>query len=252
MPQDIDVRVGDRHDHPPRHLPGWHPQLAVYARHHHVQFRQQFRFLVQRAVVQDVDLDAGQDAERRQFGVQSAHHLQLAAQPFRAQPARHLQPRRVVRKHHVLVSQPDRRLGHLPDGAAPIRPVGVHVAVAAQQRSQRPSRFRRPCRRRIRLEFGEVGRHRACGRLRDHPRGHLANALQLLERARRHSAVNFSRLQFAQHLRRAPERPHPVGRLIRPFEQKRDSVEGRDRVHRASIPDRALNEPPPVRHNAAT
>jgi hypothetical protein len=44
----------------------------VHAGHHHVEPGEQVLPLVQRAVVQDVDLDAGQDAERGEFLVEPA------------------------------------------------------------------------------------------------------------------------------------------------------------------------------------
>jgi hypothetical protein len=37
----------------------------MHACHHDVELREQLRFLVKRAVVEDVDLDAGEDAKRR-------------------------------------------------------------------------------------------------------------------------------------------------------------------------------------------
>ena len=51
--------------------------------------RQKVLFLVEGAVLQDVDLDAGQDPERSQLLVQLGHHLELggagARRPGRAQ-----------------------------------------------------------------------------------------------------------------------------------------------------------------------
>ena len=50
------------------------------ARDHHVELRQQLVLLVERAVVEDVDLDAGEDPERSQLLVQLGDQRQLLAQ----------------------------------------------------------------------------------------------------------------------------------------------------------------------------
>ena len=49
---------------------GLHLELGVHARHHDVEPGQQVRVLVERPVLEDVDLDAGEDAERGQLLVQ--------------------------------------------------------------------------------------------------------------------------------------------------------------------------------------
>ena len=61
----IGVRVGDRLDHSPRHRCGVHREFGVHAGHHDVEALEQFGFLIERAVFEDVDLDAGEDAHRR-------------------------------------------------------------------------------------------------------------------------------------------------------------------------------------------
>ena len=66
MPQDVDGRVRDGADHPRGHLRRRHPQLRMHRRDHDVERLQQVLVLVERAVLVDVDLDAGQDAERGQ------------------------------------------------------------------------------------------------------------------------------------------------------------------------------------------
>ena len=87
VPEHVGVRVADGGDHPPRHRPGFHPQLGVHAGHHHVEPAEQFVCLVERAVLEDVDLDPGQDPERREGGVQFVNELKLGAEPVRGQPA---------------------------------------------------------------------------------------------------------------------------------------------------------------------
>ena len=69
-------------------------QLAVHRTDHHVQALQQGVLLVELAVLQDVDLDAGEDAEAlRQLVVQPGDVVELAAQPGRRQAAGHGEPR---------------------------------------------------------------------------------------------------------------------------------------------------------------
>ena len=43
---------------------------------------EQLRLLVERAVVEDVDLDAGEDAERRELLVELGDDVELLAQPL--------------------------------------------------------------------------------------------------------------------------------------------------------------------------
>ncbi|GAB4051179.1 hypothetical protein GCM10028775_26680 [Catellatospora paridis] len=57
------MRVGDGGEHPRGHHLGRRAQLAVHAGHHDVEAAEQLVGLVQRPVVEDVDLDAGQQAE---------------------------------------------------------------------------------------------------------------------------------------------------------------------------------------------
>ena len=63
-----------------------HPELGVHAGHDHVESGQQLLVLVQRAVLQDVDLDPGQDAERGQLVVELGDDLELAAQALGSSP----------------------------------------------------------------------------------------------------------------------------------------------------------------------
>ena len=77
----VDVRARDRGDHPPRHRRRLHAQLRVHARDDDVDAREQLLELVERAVVEDVDLDAGEDAERRELLVQLGDDVELLAQP---------------------------------------------------------------------------------------------------------------------------------------------------------------------------
>jgi len=57
------------------------------------RLREQLVLLIQRAVLEDVDLDPAQDPQRRELLVQPVHQLQLLAQPVRAQAVRDGQAR---------------------------------------------------------------------------------------------------------------------------------------------------------------
>ena len=59
-----------------------HAQLRVHARDDDVELGEQLVLLVERAVLEDVDLDAGQDPERRQLLVELGDDVELLAQPL--------------------------------------------------------------------------------------------------------------------------------------------------------------------------
>ncbi len=58
-------------------------ELAVHARHDEVETGEQLVLLVERSVLEDVHLDAGEDPERRELGVDLGDEVQLGAQPVR-------------------------------------------------------------------------------------------------------------------------------------------------------------------------
>ena len=55
-------------------------QLGVHARDDDVELREQLVVLVEGAVLEDVDLDAGEDAERRELLVERVDQVELLAQ----------------------------------------------------------------------------------------------------------------------------------------------------------------------------
>ena len=58
MAEHVDVRARDRGHHPACHRVGVHAQLRVHARDDHIDAREQLFVLIERAVVEDVDLDS--------------------------------------------------------------------------------------------------------------------------------------------------------------------------------------------------
>ena len=217
--QHVHVRVADRGHHPLGHRAGGHPELGVHAGHHHVEPGEQVLALVQRAIVEDVDLDAGQDAERREFGIQPGDQGELGFQPLGGQPIGHREPGRVIGQRDPFVAQRAGRLGHLARRAAPVRPVRVGVAVAAQCRAHGRSRQRATL---LRQQPGQVVRLLARGRLRDDPGRGLADPVQRAQGAVAQPALQLARGQFAHHLRGPPEGPDAVGGRPGPFELEGD------------------------------
>ncbi len=82
----------------------------MHARDHDVELVEQLGLLVERAVVEDVALDAGQDPKRRELLVQFGNDTQLIVQPLHRESVRHREPRRVVRQRDVTV----RAAGQIP------------------------------------------------------------------------------------------------------------------------------------------
>ena len=150
------------------------------ARDDHVEPGKQFHVLVERPVLQDVDLDAGQDAKRRQFPVQRCDHFQLAAEPIGIEPTRDREAGTVIGEGEIVVPEADGCLGHLGDGAAAIGPVRVAVAVATQLGPE-PGGTRVERRGPDHLQFGQVAGRLSLNGLRDHVRGRFADVGDLPE-----------------------------------------------------------------------
>jgi hypothetical protein len=112
----------------------------VDAGHHQVEPGQQLLLLVERPVVEDVDLDPREDPELglagvglgRQLVVGPRHLVELGPQPLRAEPVGHGQPGGVVGEHDVLVTEGPGRPRHRLDGGTAVAPQRVGVAVAPE------------------------------------------------------------------------------------------------------------------------
>ena len=46
---------------------------------HHIELGEQLVLLIERSVFEDVDFDPGEDAKRRELGIQLADHIELLA-----------------------------------------------------------------------------------------------------------------------------------------------------------------------------
>ena len=182
MAEHVHVRVGDGPDHALGHLLAGHAQLGVDAGDHQVQPGQHVVAVVQRPVLEDVHLDAGEDAERGQLVVQRGDVGQLLLQPLDAQAVSDSEAGRVVGQHHVLVAEGDRSAGHRLDGGAAVTPAGVQVEVALQRLAVDGTGVGEGDLG-LALQLGEVGDGAAGQRLLDDGGGRVADAFQVGERA---------------------------------------------------------------------
>ena len=229
------MRVGDRAQHPPGHRVGVVPQSTVDGADHDVEPGEQLVLLVERAVGEDVHLDAGEQPEVRsgagQGSLSAATTSSCSAQPVGGQAAGHGQPGRVVGEHQVRVAEVDRGGDHLLDRRAAVGPVGVAVAVAAQRPAQRGRGL---------VDVGALGRA-AAGAGRPAPRRRSDSATQRAVTSPTPgslvsvpSAARVGELSAGRACRSAAaaptERPHPVGRLVRPLQQEGDAAQVGDGV----------------------
>ena len=253
MPEDVDERVAHRGDHAPGHRDPFHGQLRVHACHDDVELLEKLRLLVERAVIEDVAFDAGQDAKGRQLLVQVGDDAQLLAQSVRAEPAGDGEPRRMICQHDVLVrTAGERACGerHLLDRTAAVAPVRVGMQIAPQRRPQRLAALHE-CFLAGRQQFRQVAWHLARKRLDDDRCGHLADAGQIGERALRGPLPQLVGRQFGERGRCRPERPHPIRRFARALEQEGDLPERLDRVVRVGTHPDADQYRSPSRTRAA-
>lgn len=137
VPEHVRARIAYGGDHAAGHRPRVHAQFGVHRHHHDVQPFQQPGLLVQRSVVEDVALDPREQPERGPPAIEFRDHGQLFPQTVGGQAAGHGEPRRMVGEHRPLVPEPGGGPAHRLDRAAAVRPVGVQMTVAAQQRPQR-------------------------------------------------------------------------------------------------------------------
>ena len=127
----------------PRHRRGIHPQLRMRRRDHHVELAEQRVVLVERAVVEDVDLDAAQQREPASSPLgRSARRRPRAARAAvpALSPFATAQPRRMIRQREVLVTERPRRRRPSRRWGRAVRPVGVAVQVSAQERPRSADR----------------------------------------------------------------------------------------------------------------
>src|SRR5262245_21446953 len=82
---------------------------------------------VEGAVLEDVHLHPGEDAERGEASVEVDKHVELLEQTVAVQAVGDGESAGVVGQHHVFVPQGDRRGGHGFDGRPTVAPCRVGV-----------------------------------------------------------------------------------------------------------------------------
>ena len=136
------------------------------------------------------------------------------------------------------------RLGHLPDGAAAVRPVGVDVAVPSQRLAQGDG---------VGVELvtlgglepSQVRRHLAPHRLGDRQGGHLADSRKRFEPLLIDETLQLGLVESLDGSGGAPEGADAIGRLPSALEEKGDPLQGVDsgtagrRGHRPVVPGAA-------------
>ena len=196
----------------------------------HVELREQVRLLVERAVVEDVDLDAGEDAERRQLLVELGDDLELLAQPLGRRPLATVS--RGEWSVSTMYSWPRSR------AASAITSIGLPPSDQSECVWQSPlsaarmaAPGRRPAARPRSFELGADRRHLAGERLEHDLLGLLADAGEVLQAAGGgQRAAQLVGPPGRDGVGGAAEGAHPVGRLAGALEQVGDALQGFDRA----------------------
>ena len=116
VPQNAHIRVFDGADHASRHLLAALFETRMHAGDHHIHLRQHLVVHVQRAIGQDVHLDAGEDADAAFHApVHFLNVLDVLQGALFIQAAGHGQDLRVVGDGNVLVAHSQGSLGHFED-----------------------------------------------------------------------------------------------------------------------------------------
>src|SRR2546430_4182182 len=100
--QHVGERVGDCRHHSFGHLLAGHAKLRMHAGDDDVETVEQVVLLVERPVLVDVDLYAGEDAKGCQPDVEPPHLLELLAQTLRREASGYCESRRVVGEGNIV------------------------------------------------------------------------------------------------------------------------------------------------------
>ena len=240
MAEDVDVGIGDGHDHAPGHLVGGHLQLGVHGGDDDVEACQHLVGVVEGAVLEDVDLDTTEDTEWAQQLVQALDLDALLVEPLLGQAVGDGQARRMVGEDDVLVSEIDGRAGHVLDRGATVGPRAVEMAVAPEAGPELGALADLEAGRR--LEFREVPRFRSVAeRLGDDGAGARSDAVEFGDAAGCEMTVELVVAEAFDHRQGGAERPHlrsgserSVEVVDRPTQRSGRGVHGSGRRHRRS------------------
>jgi hypothetical protein len=134
----------------------------------------------------------------------------------------------VIGEGDVLVTKSDSGPSHVLDWAAAVRPVRVHVAVAAQCTAKRQRVVRN--RRGFRFETLQVRGCRSRQRLLDDPRGDRPDARKLVKGAAPGPLLELRVGKRANDRGRVAKGTYAVGRFAFAFEDVRNALQGCDGV----------------------
>ena len=209
-----------------------------------VELGEQVGVLVEPAVLQDVDLDPGEDAERRQLLVESRHPLQLRLETFGVETVRDRERRRVVGERKVRVAELGPLAGHLLDRGPTVGPVGVQVEVALERGPDR--RAGTGVGRGLGLEARQVLGHLSGQRLVDDPGGAGADAGEVAQAPLGGELAQLVQRAATDGVGRLAERLLLVATGALALEQRRDPFQ---RLHRVHVPKVPAGLPPVMRRS---
>ncbi len=230
--------IGDRRDHAIGHRLLRHAQLRVHARNHHVELGEQRFVLVEGAVGQDVDLDPGEDPERRQLLVEPGDELQLRFQSLGVEPVRDGERRRMIGEREITVAELHALARHLLDGGAAVGPVGVQVEITLERGPD--GRARAGIGRGLGFEPGQILRHFPGKGLRDDAGRARPDPGKVLEPAPVGERPELLRRTAPQRVGGPTERLLLVAARAFTFEQRRDAIECLHRIHLLKVPGQEI------------
>ena len=137
----------------------------------------------------------------------------------------------------VLMAERARRIRHLFDRFAAVRPVRVDVAIAAKCLTERAGRLGQPVLR-FTLEALQVRRLAGSKRFQDRTLNDRADALQVAQAVFGHEQLELAGTNHVQCSGRAAEDARPKRRLTGSYEEERNAFESFDGVHVFSLGQR--------------
>ena len=127
MGDDLRIGILDGRQQPVGHRRAVQVHVGVHRGHHNVQLRQHFVVEIETPVLQDVHLDAGEQANAQAALVRGADLLNLFEHALFVQSVGHRDRLAVVRQRNVLVAEFPRGFSHLLDGVAAVARGGMHL-----------------------------------------------------------------------------------------------------------------------------
>lgn len=232
--EDVQVRVFERPQHARGHLVGGHAELRVDTRDDDVETGEELGALVEASIGQDVGLDAGEHTKGGELGVEGFDFGELFLKARSGEAVGHLEPRRVVGEHHVIVTKLAHGRCHVADGRGPVGPVGVHMTVATEGGCQGAVRDGRSI---LRFEGSQAVRDPAIEGFGDHRGGRWPEAGQVTQAVLGNELTELGPGQDGDRSRGLAEGTATLRGAVAPFEQEGDALEGMDGVHGHSIED---------------